>query len=1572
MIPTPRIRHAVAALLLITAALASPAGGALDAPGGLTAFSRDGRVELTWVPVGDSVEYRVYRGSVPQAVDALVGTTTGTRFVDTTPRNGERVYYGLRAIAGGETSPASSIVGAEPQGASCSEGNQIVRENCLPGTTRWKVDPGTAVSNLGIEGFTTTPSIDAGDTVDLKVNTVAGAPYHVEIYRTGWYRGSQGRLISTVERLTGVQQPSCVRSTDLTGHRSCSNWSTTTRLTTSPDWPSGVYLIRLQREDVDKANQVMLTVRDDDGGARVHFNLPDATYQAYNNHGGRSLYVSNSSGDNTLAGTPQAVKVSFDRPFQQTATRQRDFFTFTDISAIGWLERQGYSVSYSTSVDLHLGRVRLTDHRAIVLGAHHEYWSAEMRSALKAARDAGVHILSMGANQMYWKIRFENAGRTMVAYKTTKTGVEDPSGIDTGTWRDPNGAADPEVRLLGGQYIGDNDSTFFPLRVTYDQGRHRMWRHTSAAALAPGQTATIGSQIVGWEWDARTRGSDDPPGVQAVSSSPVTGDLLLDEGATYGPGPATVESTIYTAPSGAIVFNAGTNFWMRGLAPNSRGAQDLQPDVQQATANLLADMGVRPATPSGVVFDPPGPPQVESTAPGDGAVDVPVGSSVRARFDRPMDPATITPANVRLRRAADGAPVAATVRWDDLNDAAVIEPDTPLAIDVGYEATVTTGVRDLAGNAPAAATTWRFTTEQPAAPVVVTVTPARDATTVPADSAVTAAFDKPVAADSVAGAFLLTGPGGAEVAAATAYDADTRTARLVPTEPLGLETTYTARLTRGIRAADGPSMTKEVTWSFTTRRPFVAEQRSPAPMSSGISNHTAVTAVFNRAADPATVNAQTFTLTAPGGEAVPATVTYDVTARLARLRPLAPLALLTTYTASLSRAAEAADGQPLGQPAAWTFTTGASSPPAPAAVEIAPAAGATNVDRLVNVVARFDREIDPSTLDGQSVQLRDAGGTPVAATARYEGAERSIVLDPLAPLSREARYTARLTTAVRSVDGVPLATDLEWSFTTVRCPCRLMESALPARTGITVRDGRPLPGPWSYELGTRVRVDRPMLLKAFHFYKDKQETGAHTGTLWSAAGTRLASAAFTGESVLGWQRQALAEPVLLEPGTDYVVSVNANAYFVVTQYGLQAPLADGPLQSSPAPNGVYGAAAGVFPTQSYRSSNYFVDAEVGDPPPPPPNPVVRSTDPARDAIGVAPGASVRATFDKPIDAATLDAESFTLTDAQGRGLAATVQYDASTRTAVLTPAEPLSRSASYTAELTAAVRSDDGFPMLAAYRWSFTVMGPAPSVASVSPAGGAAGVDRGTAVTATFVGAMDAASLNAATFTLAPAGGPAVAASVTYDAGTRTARLVPSASLAAATQYTATITTGARAADGAPLETPVSWSFTSGDCPCSLIRTTPSVTNISTRDGRPSPGPWTRELGMKFEVTRNATLLGFRYFRASKETGAHSGRLWLANGTAIASAAFAGESASGWQQTMLATPVELVPGQRYVASVGFNAFYSATQYGLQTGLSDGPVRSVADGANGVFSDAAGIFPTKSYRSSNYFVDVIVR
>src|ERR671933_2558220 len=147
-----------------------------------------------------------------------------------------------------------------------------------------------------------------------------------------------------------------------------------------------------------------------------------------------------------------------------------------------------------------------------------------MRSALTSARDAGISLLFAGANADYWRIRFEDGGRTQVCYKTTETGAADPV-LPTTLWRDPNGANQPENALLGQQYIGDKDGTFFPLVVSASEGTDRTWRYTGLDTPASGTSTSIGTSLVGWEWDKRDPNGAEPPGVKTLSTSSATGNI---------------------------------------------------------------------------------------------------------------------------------------------------------------------------------------------------------------------------------------------------------------------------------------------------------------------------------------------------------------------------------------------------------------------------------------------------------------------------------------------------------------------------------------------------------------------------------------------------------------------------------------------------------------------------------------------------------------------------------------------------------------------------------------------------------------------------------------------------------------------------------------------------------------------------------------------------------------------------------------------------------------------------------------------------------------------------------------
>jgi hypothetical protein len=480
----------------------------------------------------------------------------------------------------------------------------------------------------------------------------------------------------------------------------------------------------------------------------------------------------------------------------------------------------------------------------------------------------------------------------------------------------------------------------------------------------------------------------------------------------------------------------------------------------------------------------------------------------------------------------------------------------------------------------------------PAPPTVTATTPANGANGVATSTQVTATFSRAMDASTITGSTVtLTGPGGA-VAASVSYNATTNVATLTPSAALAFGTVYTARVDSSVRATDGTALGTPVTWSFTTAAAVPPQVTStvPATGATGVAPGVVVKADFSKAMNATTLTTSTFTLTGPGG-AVAGTVAYDSNLQEASFTPSAALAA-GTYTATLAASVAATDGVTLGTPYTWTFAV----PSTPVALTVAPgtpAAGATGVQRDSTVTATFSRAVTASTVTSSSFTLQGPGGAAVPASVAYVSGTRTATLTPSGLLGAATTYTVQLASTIKSDDGTALSGTTSWTFTTGPCPCSVFPASLtPTITGASTQDGRSGSGPFSYELGMKFTVDTATQLTAIRFYKSPGETGTHVGTLWTSDGTKVATVTFSGETSSGWQQQSFATPIALQTGTTYVVSVNANAFFVVTPGGLAASQGSGPLHSVVGSNGVFGAAAGVFPTGTYNSGNYFVDVVV--------------------------------------------------------------------------------------------------------------------------------------------------------------------------------------------------------------------------------------------------------------------------------------------------------------------------------------------------------------------------------------------
>lgn len=457
--------------------------------------------------------------------------------------------------------------------------NPIPAENALAGDPRWAITRGDgAPSGAGalrrpvhVEAYADRVSARAGDTIQVMANIPSsmGGPMgvHWTLYRLGWYGGAGARKVAEGTAIAG-SQPSCPPD-PITGSIQC-QWSPSFSVQVPHDAVSGLYLLRVLREEPFPFGTYVPMVVKDDRMSDLYFQASVTTYQAYNDWMGESLY------DDQLGLRSRfAVKVSFDRPYESEYGAGQVLRGEAHMAS--FLERSGYDVSYTTNLDVTRdGVVALRRHGAFLSVGHDEYWDGRERDAVEAARDAGTHLFFFGANAAYWKVRLEDPGadgnaRTMTCYKVRPSSdplASDPA-LRTGRYRDAP-ITRPEEELVG---------TMYEEQVLFGQA----WVVQNASSFVYEATGFRDGDsvpgLVGYEYDRRYD-NDTPAPATVVAHSP-----LVD---IYGR-PGAADAIVYRAPSGALVFGAGSIYFPLGVDDFPSGPYHGQrdPRIERLVANLF-------------------------------------------------------------------------------------------------------------------------------------------------------------------------------------------------------------------------------------------------------------------------------------------------------------------------------------------------------------------------------------------------------------------------------------------------------------------------------------------------------------------------------------------------------------------------------------------------------------------------------------------------------------------------------------------------------------------------------------------------------------------------------------------------------------------------------------------------------------------------------------------------------------------------------------------------------------------------------------------------------------------------
>jgi len=536
---------------------------------------------------------------------------------------------------------------------------------------------------------------------------------------------------------------------------------------------------------------------------------------------------------------------------------------------------------------------------------------------------------------------------------------------------------------------------------------------------------------------------------------------------------------------------------------------------------------------------------------------------------------------------------------------------------------------------------------------------------------------------------------------------------------------------------------------------------TPAQGATGIPINTTVTATFSTAMNPASITAAgTFTVTAPGG-AVAGTVTY--TGSIGTFTPTSALAYGTTYTATITTAAAAPGGVELIGPYSWSFTTVAASVPGVASVT--PLPFATNVALAAPITATFSQAMNCTTLASPATAftVTAPGNVVVAGTVTCSGSVATFTPTG-AGLAYSTTYTATITTAAKSLsEGISLASNYVWSFTTITPPPTVTVVPVANATGVPI-----------------------------------------TQVITATFSETMNCATLNSTSTFTLQTGA---PGVTVPGT---VACSGN----VATY-TPGSLSYNTLYSAQISTGAQNLAGQSAPLTQW----HFLTA-----PAPVPLPTVISTSPVTVLTPpypvVAANSSISATFSEAMTPNTLNSATFLLaTTLSGTPVNGVITYAPAGSTATFAPIGGLAFNTAYTATITTGAEDLVGGGLAASYSWNFTTGAPstlAPTVTSTIPVTSPenTNVPVNQVVSAVFSEAMDPTTIVAANFTLTPQGSlTAVSGLVAYSAISDELVFVPSANLLPSTTYNAVITTGVQNMNGQSLAVAYTWNFKTGAAP---------------------------------------------------------------------------------------------------------------------------------------------------------------
>ena len=753
------------------------------------------------------------------------------------------------------------------------------------------------------------------------------------------------------------------------------------------------------------------------------------------------------------------------------------------------------------------------------------------------------------------------------------------------------------------------------------------------------------------------------------------------------------------------------------------------------------------------------PPTILAVLPASGSTGVLTSAAISIAFSEPMDPTTLNSTSITL--ASGAVPISGNITVSTDGKAATFTPTAALPYESTIDAAIATAAKDIVGNALAANMLWAFTTiaaPDTAAPTIVSVTPADNATNVASGSSIEANFSEAMASGTITATTFTVASGGTAIAGGVSLSLDGKTATFIPIAALPYESSIAATIATGAKDLAGNALAANKLWAFTTTpvpdttAPTIVSV-TPGDAATNIATGSQIEATFSEAMASGTITATTFKV-ASGGAAIAGSVSLSADGKTATFTPTAALPYESLITATITTGAKDIAGNAVAANKVWAFTTTvAPDTTPPTIVSVAPADAATNIATGSPIAAQFSEMMASGTITATTFKVA-SGGTTIAGSVSLSTDGKIATFTPTTALPYGSSVTATITTGVTDLAGNALAANKVWAFTTVAPP----DTTPPTIVSVAPADA-----------ATGVATGSPIAAR----FSEAMDSGTFTGTTFTLASGGIAIAGSISLSADG--KTATFTPTAALP---YESSITATITTGVTDLAGNALAA----------NKVW-----AFTTIA---------------PPDIIPPTVVSLTPADAATGIAVGSPIAAKFSEAMDSGTITGTTFTVASG-GTAIGGSIVFSADSKAATFTPTAALPYGSVITATITTDVTDLAGNALAADKVWAFTTTADftPPTVSLILPASGAINVATAAVVSIFFSEAMDDATLNGTNISMA-SGGTNITGVIGVSGDSMMATFTPATTLDYRNLYTVTVTTGVKDTAGNPLSTNFVSTFT--------------------------------------------------------------------------------------------------------------------------------------------------------------------